>query len=151
MTIEERLRDLGLALPPAPAPAGNYVPFVRAGDLVFTAGQIAMKDGTLITGVVGRDLDLEAAKEAAKACCLLGLAVAKSAVGDLENVLQVVKVNGFVRSAPGFTDQPKVLNGASDMLVAVFGDRGRHARAAIGVSELPLGAAVEVDFIFRVK
>jgi enamine deaminase RidA (YjgF/YER057c/UK114 family) len=151
MSIEKRLRDLGLILPPAPAPAGNYVPFVRAGDLVFTAGQIAMKDGKLIAGVVGRDLDLAAAQEAAKACCLLGLAVVKSAVGDLEKVVQVVKVNGFVRSAPGFTDQPKVMNGASDLLVAVLGDRGRHARAAIGVSELPLGAAVEVDFIFRVE
>ncbi len=152
MNPETRLAELGLELPPAPTPAGNYVPAVLSGGLLYTAGQIPKKDGALAhLGVVGADVSLEEAREAARLCCLAGLAAAKAELGDLARIRRVVKVNGFVRSAPGFTDQPQVVNGASDLLVAIFGDAGRHARAAIGVSELPLGVSVEIDFVFEVE
>ncbi len=152
MSVVERLRELGLSLPPAPAPAGNYVPWVRTGNLLFTAGQLPLREGKVaVKGVLGADLSIEQGQEAARLCCLAGLAVANAALGDLERVEQVVKVTGFVRSAPGFADQPKVLNGASDLLVAVFADRGRHARAALGTTELPLNAAVEIDFVFACR
>ena len=151
MSIEERLHALGLALPDSPAPAGNYVPGTIAGNLLFTSGQIPTKDGSIVyTGIVGADLSLEDGQEAARLCCLNGLAVAKSLLQDLERIKRVVKVNGYVRSAPGFTDQPKVINGASDLLVAALGEPGRHARAALGVNELPLGVGVEIDFLFEI-
>jgi enamine deaminase RidA (YjgF/YER057c/UK114 family) len=116
-----------------------------------TSGQIPVKDGKLAcAGYVGADVTLEEAEEAARMCCLGGLAVAKAELGSLDRIARVVKVNGYVRSAPGFTDQPKAINGASDLLVAIFGEKGRHARAAVGVNELPLGAAVEIDFTFAI-
>jgi enamine deaminase RidA (YjgF/YER057c/UK114 family) len=152
MSFEARLADLGLALPDAPAPAGNYVSAVVAGGLLHTAGQIPRKDGSpAFLGTVGDDLTIEDGQEAARLCCLAGLAVAKAELGSLDRIKRVVKVNGYVRSGPGFTDQPAVINGASDLLVAVFGDAGRHARAAIGVSGLPLGVGVEIDFLFEVR
>jgi enamine deaminase RidA (YjgF/YER057c/UK114 family) len=151
VSIERRLEELGLTLPEAATPAGNYVPAVIAGGLLYTAGQVPRKDGDFFCGVVGGDLSLEDGQEAARLCCLAGLAVAKRALGSLDRIERVVKVNGFVRSAPGFTDQPKVINGASNLLVEVLGDAGRHARAAIGVNELPLGCAVEIDFVFQIR
>jgi enamine deaminase RidA (YjgF/YER057c/UK114 family) len=152
MTIEQRLHDLGIVLPDLPpSPQGNYIPGTITGNLLFTAGQIPTHEGKVAyTGIVGADLSLEDGQEAARLCCLNGLAVARNLLGDLERVKRVVKVNGFVRSAAGFTDQPKVINGASDLLVAILGDAGRHARAALGVNELPLGVGVEIDFLFEV-
>jgi enamine deaminase RidA (YjgF/YER057c/UK114 family) len=150
VSIEERMNELGLALPPAPAPAGNYLPGTISGNLLFTSGQIPTKDGSIAySGTVGADLSLEDGQAAARLCTLNGLAVAKGLLGDLDRITRVVKVNGYVRSAPGFTDQPKVINGASDLLVEILGDPGRHARAALGVSELPLGVGVEIDFLFE--
>ena len=151
MTIEKRMEELGLALPIAAAPAGNYVPTVLAGNLLFTSGQIPRATDGLVTGVVGRDLSVEQGQEAARLCCLAGLAAARQELGSLDRIERVVKVNGFVRSAPDFGDQPKVVNGASDLLVEIFGDAGRHARAALGTNELPLNVAVEIDFVFLVR
>jgi len=150
MGVDERLAELSIELPEIGTPAGNYVPAVVAAGLLTTSGQVPRKDGEFFRGVVGADLSIEEGQEAARLCCLAGLAVAKQMLGSLDRIERVVKVNGFVRSAPGFTDQPKVINGASDLLVAVFGESGRHARAAIGVNELPLGCAVEIDFVFKI-
>lgn len=150
MSAEERITELGLNLPEAYAPAGNYVPCTVSGNLLFTAGQVPFKDGDFAhLGVVGRDVSIENAQEAARLCCLAALAAAKRYLGTLSEISRVVKVTGYVRSAPGFTDQPMVINGASDLLVEIFGDRGRHARSAVGVSELPLGCCVEIEFIFE--
>jgi enamine deaminase RidA (YjgF/YER057c/UK114 family) len=150
-TIEKRLRDLGVALPAAAAPAANYVPFMRTGNLVFTAGQLPLKDGKLqVTGLLGRDVHTAAGKEAAKLCAINVLAQAKAAVGDLEKISRVVKITVFVASASDFTEQHLVANGASDFLVDVLGERGKHARAAVGTASLPLNAAVEVEAIIEV-
>src|SRR3989337_2105024 len=131
-TIEKRLSDLGVTLPAAAAPAANYVPFMRTGNLVFTAGQLPLKDGKLqVTGLLGRDVDLAAGKEAAKLCAINILAQAKAAIGDLENIRRLVKITVFVASAPDFTEQHLVANGASDFLVEVLGEPGKHARAAV--------------------
>ncbi len=149
--IEERLAALGLALPDAPAPAANYVPYVRSGALVFVSGQISAGPDGLITGKVGADLDVAAGAEAARHCALALIAQLRAACGgDLSRVRQVVKLTGFVNSTPDFTDQPKVINGASDLLVEVFGDAGRHARAAVSAGSLPLGVAVEIEGVFEV-
>lgn len=149
---EARLAELGIALPALGTAAGNYVPFVLAGGLLYTAGQIPRNgDEIAFRGVVGAGLSLEDGRAAARLCTLGGLAVARMALGSLDRIERVVKVNGYVRSAPGFSDQPKVLNGASDLLVEIFGDAGRHARTAIGVAELPLGVGVEVDFTFALR
>lgn len=151
MTAENRLKELGLVLPEAPKPVAAYVPSVRTGNLVFVAGQIALKDGKLAwTGRLGRDLSVESGQAAARQCALNALAVVKAEVGSLDAVKRVVRVGVFVASADGFTDQPKVANGASELLQAVFGDNGRHARAAVGVNELPLGSPVEVELICEV-
>lgn len=151
MSVEGRLAELGLVLPEAPRPVAAYVPAVRAGDLLFTAGQIPIHDGKVAyTGKVGGALGEEEGYAAARLCAINCLAVARAALGSLDRIVQVVKVNGFVNSAPGFTGQPKILNGASDLLVEAFGEAGRHARAAVGVSDLPLDAAVEVDMVFAV-
>jgi enamine deaminase RidA (YjgF/YER057c/UK114 family) len=151
MGAEAKLAELGVVLPEAYAPAGNYVPVQRVGDLVYTAGQVPSTDGQFSHfGIVGDDVDVEKAYEAARLCALSALAHVRRELGSLDAVEKVVKVNGYVRSAPGFSDQPKVINGASDLLVEVFGDAGKHARAAVGVSELPLGVCVEVEFIFAV-
>jgi enamine deaminase RidA (YjgF/YER057c/UK114 family) len=150
--IAARLRDLGLELPPAPSPVANYVPYLIAGNLLFISGQISKTgDGTLISGRVGDTLGVEDGIAAAKTCALNVLAQAQAALGDLDRVAQVMRLTGFVNAGPDFTDHPKIINGASDLMVAVLGDKGRHTRAAVGVSGLPAGAAVEVDAIFSVK
>lgn len=149
--IETRLAELGLTLPEAPAPAANYVPFVQTGNLVFVSGQISRDNAGLITGKLGADLDLAAGQAAARACALALLAQVRAACGgDLGRVRRVVKLGGFVNSTPDFTQQPQVINGASDLLVAVLGDAGRHARAAVSAPSLPLGVAVEIDAVFEI-
>lgn len=148
--IDARLAELGVTLPDAPVPAANYVPTVRTGNLVFVSGQISMGPDGMIKGVLGADMAVEAGAAAAKVCAMNMLAQLKAALGgDLDRVVRIVKLLGFVNSAPGFGDQPKVVNGASDFLVAVFGDKGRHARSAVGAS-LPFGVAVEIEGIFEV-
>lgn len=148
-TVDARLSELGLTLPDAPAPAANYVPFVVVGDLVHVSGQISQDASGMIKGRLGADMDVEAGAAAARACALSLIAQArKAAGGDLERIARVVKLTGFVNSDPGFTDQPKVINGASDLVVQIFGDKGRHARSAVGVAQLPFGVAVEIEGIF---
>ncbi len=148
MSIEQKLAELGLQLPQVATPAGAYVPAVVSGNLVFTVGQIPLIDGTLMaTGKVGQEISPEYAKEIAQRCALNALAAIKSVIGDLSRVKRVVKVVGFVASTPEFTGQPGVLNGASELLGAVFGEAGLHARSAVGVASLPLDAPVEVELI----
>jgi enamine deaminase RidA (YjgF/YER057c/UK114 family) len=151
--IEDRLAAKGLRLPEAAAPLAAYVPFVRAGDLLHVSGQVSRDDtGEVIRGSLGQDLSLEAGAAAARSCGLQLLAQAKAACdGDWTRLLRVVKLTGFVASAPGFFDQPKVVNGASELMVELLGDQGRHARSAVGVTALPLGAAVEVEGVFLVR
>jgi enamine deaminase RidA (YjgF/YER057c/UK114 family) len=151
-TIEKRLSDLGVTLPVAAAPAANYVPYCRSGNLLFIAGQLPLKEGKLqASGLLGRDVDTAAGQEAAKYCAINILAQAKAALGDLEKIRRVVKITVFVASAPDFFEQHLVANGASDLLVAVLGDPGKHARAAVGAASLPLNAAVEIEAIFEVE
>jgi enamine deaminase RidA (YjgF/YER057c/UK114 family) len=150
--IAARLESLGYELPEVPAPAGAYVPAVRSGSYVYTAGQVPLKSGELThTGKVDRDVTLEQAQEAARTCALNALAAIKAELGSLEGVVRIVKVTGFVASSEGFTGQPQVVNGASELLGEVFGDAGVHARSAVGVAELPLGAPVEVEVIAEVR
>ncbi|MGY6411270.1 MAG: RidA family protein [Alkalilacustris sp.] len=150
-TIDARLTDLGLSLPDAPMPAANYVPFVRSGNLVFVSGQISQNADGLIKGKLGADLDLAAGAAAARHCALSLIAQLRAACdGDLDRVVRVVKLTGFVNSTPDFTDQPKVVNGCSDLLVEVFGEAGKHARSAVSAGSLPLGVAVEIEGIFEV-
>ncbi len=151
--LERKLRGMGLALPDSPTPAANYVPFVRSGALLFVSGQVAMDaDGNLITGKLGAELDVEAGAAAAGRCALSLLAQARAACeGDLERLVRVVKLVGFVNSTPDFTDQPKVINGASDLLVAVLGEAGRHARSAVSAGALPFSVAVEIEGVFEVS
>ena len=150
-TPEARLAELGLRLPAVAAPVAAYVPAVRSGDHVFTSGQLPMVDGALVaTGKVGAEVSPEQAKELARTCALNALAAVKSQVGDLSAVRRVVKVVGFVASAPDFTGQPGVINGASELLGEVFGEAGRHARSAVGVAVLPLDAPVEVEITVEV-
>jgi enamine deaminase RidA (YjgF/YER057c/UK114 family) len=149
---EGRLAELGLSVPSIAAPLASYVPATRSGDLVFTAGQLPFVDGQLTaTGKVGAEVDPEAAADLARTCALNALAAIKGLIGDLDAVVQVVKVVGFVASAPSFTGQPAVINGASNLLGEVFGDAGKHARSAVGVSVLPLDAPVEVELTVRVR
>ncbi len=155
-TLKERLETMGLALPKAAAPVANYVPFVRSGDLVVISGQICYGlDGRLAaahTGKVGAGVSAEAGKEAARLCALNVLAQLEAAVGDLDHaVVQCVRLGGFINAAPGFSAVAGVMNGASDLMVELLGERGRHARSTIGVAELPLDAAVEVEAIFEVR
>lgn len=146
--IDQRLAELGVTLPDAPAPAANYVPFVVAGGVVYVSGQISAGADGPILGKLGRELDVAAGAAAARSCALALIAQArKAAGGDLDRV-RVLKLTAFVNCAPDFTDQPKVVNGASDLLVEVFGERGRHARSAVGAPSLPLGVAVEIEGIF---
>lgn len=149
--IATRLAELGLSLPAAPAPAANYVPFVRTGDLLHVSGQIASDANGLIIGRLGADMDVAAGAAAARTCALALLAQANAALdGDLGRLKRVVKLGAFVNSTPDFTDQPKVVNGASDLLADLLGDAGRHARSAVGVAALPFGVAVEIDAIFQI-
>ena len=147
MSIAERLAELGITLPQPAAPVASYVPVVVAGGLAHVSGQLPFIDGALVSGRLGEDVDLDLGARAARACALMILAQLNAALGSLDRVEQVVKLGAFVNSAGGFTDQPKVANGASDLMVEVFGEAGKHARSAVGVPVLPLGAAVEVDAI----
>lgn len=150
-TIDARLSELGITLPEAPAPAANYVPYVRTGNLVFVSGQISQGPDGLIRGRLGDEMDVAAGAEAARRCGLSLIAQVRAALGgDLDRVRRVVKLTGFVNSTPDFTDQPKVINGCSDLMVEVFGDAGRHARAAVSAPALPLGVAVEIEAVFEV-
>ncbi|WP_026874321.1 RidA family protein [Jiangella gansuensis] len=151
MTPEERLTALGLTLPEVAKPVAVYIPAVRTGSYVFTSGQLPLRDGALLhNGVLGADVTPDQGYEAARQCALNALAAIRADVGDLSAVTRVVKVLGFVASAPDFTGQPQVVNGASELLGDVFGDAGQHARSAVGVSVLPLGAPVEVELIVEV-
>lgn len=149
--IESRLAALGLTLPEPAAPVAAYVPVVTAGGLAHVSGQLPFIGGQLVTGRLGEDVSIEQGNAAAQACGLMILAQLKAALGSLSRVQRVVKLGGFVNSLGSFTDQPKVVNGASELMVAVFGDAGKHARSAVGVPCLPLGAAVEVDAIVAVS
>lgn len=151
MTVEQTLASLGITLPTPPAPAGSYVPIVIAGNLAFVAGQIPMEAGQVkFRGKVGKDLPIETGQQAARLCTVNALAQLKAALGSLDRIRRVVKVTGFVNCESSFADQPKVVNGASDLLVQAFGEKGKHARAAVGVSSLPLESAVEVEFIVEI-
>lgn len=150
--IEDKLKEMSIEIPEMPKPAGSYVPAVICDKMVFVSGQLPTIKGELkYTGKVGQDLTLEEAAEGAKLCALNALGVLKTYLGDLDKIAQIVRIGGFVNSADGFTMQPKVINGASDFLGEVFGERGRHARAAVGVNELPLNAAVEVEMLVYLK
>ena len=149
---EERLAELGLSLPTPAAPVANYVPFVVSGAQIYISGQVSIGSDGLVTGKLGDDMSIDDGVLAARACGLGLIAQAKAACGgDLSRITRVVKLTGFVNSTSDFTDQPKIINGTSDLMVAVFGDAGRHARAAVSAPSLPLGAAVEVDGIFELS
>lgn len=149
---EEKLKELGIELPPAPKPLGSYIPAVRTGSLVFISGMLPLKDGKLThKGKVGREVTLEEAREAARTASINALSVLKAQTVRLEKVRRCVKVSGYVASSPDFTEQPKVLNAASDLMAEVFGEAGRHARAAIGVPVLPMDSPVEIEFVFEVE
>ncbi|MGV6890084.1 RidA family protein [Rhodophyticola sp. SM2404] len=150
--FEKKLADLGVTLPDAPAPAANYVPYVTIGSTVYVSGQISMADGALITGKIGADLTTEEGAAAARSCAISLLAQVKKACGgDLDKLVRVVKLTGFVNSTPDYADQPKVVNGASDFLVEALGDAGRHARSAVSAGALPLNVAVEIEGIFEIE
>lgn len=151
MTTDQRLAELGIKLPAAPSPAGNYVPALKVGNLLYLSGAICLVDGAMThTGKVGETRDLNYARAAARVCALNLLAVARKELGDLDRVRQVVQLNGFVNAIPGFADSPQVLNGASDTLVEILGDRGRHTRAAVAVTGLPKDSTVEIQAVFEV-
>jgi enamine deaminase RidA (YjgF/YER057c/UK114 family) len=153
MSIEQRLKELGLVLPAAGAPLANYVPFVREGSLIFVAGQVPRgADGKLTcVGKLGAELSVEEGYAAARLCALACLAQLQAAVGSLERIKRIVRVGGFVNCTDGFTQQPQVINGASDLIVEVFGDKGKHARAAVGTNSLPGNVATEVELIAAVE
>ncbi|MEO9462069.1 MAG: RidA family protein [Marinomonas sp.] len=151
MSIESRLNELGIILPKAAAPVASYTPVVIEGGLAYVSGQLPFVDGALVTGRLGDDVSLEEGQAAARACGLMIIAQLKAAGIDLDNVKRVVKLGAFVTSTPDYTDQPKVANGASDLMQDVFGEAGVHARAAVGVPALPLAAAVEVDAIIALS
>jgi len=149
--VESALEALGLQLPLMAAPGGNYAPYVRWGDLLFLAGAISTRGGEVITGTVGVDKTVEEAYDAARCCALSELATIKQALGSLDNVERIISLNGYVNSVPGFADSPRVINGASDLFAKIYGDRGLHARAAIGVSGLPRNALVEIQMVVGVR
>lgn len=149
--IETRLAELGVNLPDAPAPAANYVPYVVAGDIVYVSGQVSMGPDGFILGKLGADMDVAAGAAAARTCAISLLSQLKAACGgDIERLVRVVKLTGFVNSTAEFGDQPKVVNGASDFLVEALGDKGRHARSAVSAASLPFGVAVEIEGIFQI-
>lgn len=150
--FEKRLAGMGVTLPAAPAPAANYVPWVRAGNMLYVSGQIAKDGDRLLTGKLGADMDVPAGAAAARACAIALLAQVKAACdGDLDRLVRVIKLTGFVNSTPDFTEQPKVINGASDLLGEALGEAGRHARAAVSAPSLPFGVAVEIDGVFEIR
>ncbi|WP_265587540.1 RidA family protein [Sphingomicrobium arenosum] len=152
MSIEAKLQELGITLPEPAAPVASYLPAVEAGGFLHVSGQISMReDGSLILGTLGEDVNLDGGIAAARRCGIMLIAQMKAALGDLDRVEKIVKLGGFVNSASDFTDQPKVVNGASDLMQEVFGEAGRHARSAVGVNTLPLGVAVEVDAIVKIR
>lgn len=152
MTIEEKLKALGLTLPQTPKPVAAYIPAIQVDNMVYTSGQLPVIAGELkFKGKLGREITKEKGYEAAKICALNALSAIKSVIGDLDRIEQIVKVVGFVASAEGFTDQPAVINGASEFLKELFGEKGAHARSAVGMAELPLGASVELEMIVKVK
>ncbi|BBE71560.1 RidA family protein [Oharaeibacter diazotrophicus] len=149
--VESLLAELGLALPAAPAPAANYVPVVQTGNLLFVSGQISRSpSGEEVAGKLGAGLTIEQGQRAAELCALNILAQVKAAVGDLDRIVRVVRLNGFVNSAPDFVDHPQVINGASNLMGKVLGERGKHSRCALGVAALPFGVAVEIDAVVEV-
>ena len=149
--LEAKLKGLGVTLPEAPAPAANYLPFVQVGDIVYVSGQISANENGLITGKLGDDMSTEEGAAAARVCAINLLAQVKAACGgDLDRLLRVVKLTGFVNSTTDYTDQPKVVNGASDLLAQALGDAGKHSRSAVSAASLPLGVAVEVEGIFQI-
>ena len=149
--IKEKLDTLGITLPTPPKPAGSYIPVVRTGNLVFVSGQIPIKDGKILySGKVTKDLSIEDAQKGARLCAINALAQLNSEFGNLENISKIVRVSGFVNSPPEFTEQPKVINGASDLLFEIFEEKGQHTRIAVGVSSLPLNSAVEIDLLVEI-
>lgn len=152
-TIDSRLTTLGITLPVAATPAANYVSFVISGNLLYLSGQLPMENGKIaVTGLLGADVELADGQRAAELCAINILAQAKAALdGDLERIVKVIKLNGFIASAPGFTDQHLVMNGASNLIANVLGEAGKHARAAVGMAALPLNAAVEVDAVMEIS
>lgn len=152
-SVEKKLTSLGIALPTPASPIANYVPFVRSGNMLIVSGQLCFGlDGNLVAkGQLGGDVSMENGQKAARACAINLLAQLKTAVADLDKVTRVVRLGGFINSTPGFTDGPKVMNGASDLMVEAFGDKGRHARSTVGVAALPANAAVEVEGLFEVS
>ena len=152
MNIDKRLAELGIELPSAPSPAGNYVPCVQVNKLLYLSGAICLVDGEMThTGKIGESRDILYGQKAARVCALNLLAMAKSYLGDLEKVSRVVQLNGFVNGVPGFTESPAVINGASDLMVELMGERGRHTRAAVAVTGLPKDTTVEIQAVFEVK
>lgn len=152
MSYEDKLRKLDIVLPDAPSPLGTYVPCVRSGKQLFVSGMLPLKDGKLLcTGRVGKDISVETAQKASQQALINALAVVKSNTGSLDKIVRCIKLNGYIASDENFFEQPKVINAASDLLFKIFGENGRHARAAIGVSALPLNSPVEIDFIFEIN
>jgi enamine deaminase RidA (YjgF/YER057c/UK114 family) len=150
--IEDRINELGLTLPPAPNPVASYIPAKQTGNLVFTAGQLPVVSGELVSkGLLGQDVDVEEANRAAQVCTLNALAAIKGVIGDLNRIKQVVRVVGYVASIPTFTQQPAVVNGASELLLELFGEAGKHARSAVGMAVLPLNASVEIELTVEVE
>jgi enamine deaminase RidA (YjgF/YER057c/UK114 family) len=150
--IEDRIHQLGLILPPAPSPVASYIPAKQTGNLVFTAGQLPVVSGELVSkGLLGQDVDVEEANRAAQVCTLNALAAIKGVIGDLNRIKQVVRVVGYVASIPTFTQQPAVVNGASELLLELFGEAGKHARSAVGMAVLPLNASVEIELTVEVE
>lgn len=150
-TIESRLKDRGITLPVAAAPAANYLPFTISGNTLYLSGQLPMENGKVaVTGLVGRDVDVAAAQHAAELCAINILAQARAALGDLRRIRRILKLNGFVASMPDFTEQHLVINGASNLIADILGDAGKHARAAVGMAALPLNASVEIDAIIEI-
>jgi enamine deaminase RidA (YjgF/YER057c/UK114 family) len=148
---EEKLKELRIELPDIPRPLGSYLPFVRTGTLVYISGMLPLVSGKLSrTGVVGESVTLDEAVQDARTAAINALSVLKSATGSLNNVAGCIKITGFIASTPGFTEQPRVLNGASDLIFEIFGEAGRHARAAVGVNILPMNSPIEIEFIFEV-
>jgi len=150
--FEEKLKELGIEIPEAPKPLASYIPAAISGNFVYTAGQVPLEGGKLnYTGLVGKDISIEDAQKAAKVCAINCLSVIKSVIGDLNKIERILKLTVFVASSDGFVDQPKVANGASDFIVEVFGEKGKHVRSAVGVSGLPINAPVEIEMIAELK